>query len=152
MKHPILGTGTLTPLGQQDPTKAALAAQYVRQAISHAIPRQLIIQQLLNGYGKPGITSAVTPAMDGFNTALIPDDFNLTESRTLLQKAGYFPTSPSTPSFWDAYGVYIAGALVAAIVAISALFVFRSRRRPVSTMSTGSAPTLVPGAPPPPPP
>jgi len=151
MKHPILGTGVDTPLGKQDPSKAALAAQYVRQAISHAIPRQLIIGALLYGYGKPGITSAVTPPSDGFNTALIPDDFNLTESRVLLQKAGYFPTTPTAPSFWDAYGVYIAGALVAAVVAVSALFVVRTRRRSgFATPIGGTTPPPSPTSSPPP--
>ena len=151
MKHPILGTGVDTPLGKQDPSKAALAAQYVRQAISHAIPRQLIIGALLYGYGKPGITSAVTPPSDGFNTALIPDDFNLTESRVLLQKAGYFPTTPTPPSFWDAYGVYIAGSFVAAVVAVSALFVVRTRRRPgFASPIGGTTPPPSPTSSPPP--
>ncbi|HZD12382.1 MAG TPA: ABC transporter substrate-binding protein, partial [Candidatus Binatus sp.] len=148
MQQPIIGTGVDTPLGKQDPSKAALAAQYVRQAISHAVPRQLIIDQLLYGYGKPGITSAVTPATDGFNTALIPDSFNLTLSRQLLQKAGYFPTTPTAPSFWDAYGVYLVGALVAAIVAISALFVFRIRRKPVLASSSSGMPPATTSPPP----
>lgn len=143
MQHPVFGTGTDTPLGKQDPSKAALAAKYVRQAISHAIPRQLIIDQLLYGYGKPGITSAVTPAMDGFNTALTPHDFNLTESRILLQQAGYFPTPASTPSFLDAYGIYLIGALVAAVVALAGVFVLRVRRRPVvGSTQTTTTPTL----------
>jgi len=145
MQHPIVGTGVDTPLGKQDPSKAALAAKYVRQAISHAIPRQLIIDQLLYGYGKPGITSAVTPATDGFNTALVAHDFNLTESRQLLQQAGYFPSAPApAPSFLDQYGLYLVGALVAAVVAVSALYVVRVRRKPLpisSTMQPSAQPT-----------
>jgi ABC-type transport system substrate-binding protein len=43
MKHPILGTGVDTPLGQEDPERAAEAARYVRQAISHLVPRQQIM-------------------------------------------------------------------------------------------------------------
>ncbi|MBO0888124.1 hypothetical protein J2P12_03395, partial [Candidatus Bathyarchaeota archaeon] len=138
MKHPIFGTGVDTPLGKSDPSKAALAAKYVRQAISHAVPRDLIIQQLLFGYGFPGITTPVAgnyrtgfPITAGFDTALKPYDFNLTESRQLLQQAGYFPTTPTAPGFWDAYGVYIASALVAAIVAISAVYIYRVRRKPL---------------------
>ena len=145
MRHPVFGTGTDTPLGKQDPSKATLAAKYVRQAISHAIPRQLIIDQLLYGYGKPGITSAVTPAMDGFNTALTPHDFNLTESRLLLQQAGYFPTPVSTPSFIDAYGIYLIGALVAAVVALAGVFVLKTRRRP-AVGSAQTTPTTIPPA------
>lgn len=149
MKHPILGTGVDTPLGKQDPTKAALAAKYVRQAISHAIPRQLIIDQLLYGYGKPGITSAVTPATDGFNTALTPHDFNLTESRNLLMQAGYFPPPPAAaPSFIDAYGFYLITALVVAIVALAAFFVLRIRRKPLTGPSYTTASQQTPTPPP----
>jgi ABC-type transport system substrate-binding protein len=148
MKHPVFGTGTATPLGQADPTKAALAAKYVRQAISYAIPRQLIIDQLLNGYGHAGITTPVVgnyvtgaATTYGFNTALAPYAFNLTKSRQLLQQAGYFPTTPTTPSFWDSYGLYITGALIAAVVALSAVYVLRVRRKPLPPPSTSSQPS-----------
>ncbi|HEX4922333.1 MAG TPA: ABC transporter substrate-binding protein [Candidatus Bathyarchaeia archaeon] len=155
MQHPIFGTGTGTPLGQRDPTQAAAAARYVRQAISHAVPRDLIIQQLLFGEGLSGITTPVAGnyktgfgQVAGFNTALAPYDFNLTESRQLLQQAGYFPTTPTPPGFWDTYGVYIVSALVAAIVAISAVYVLRGRRKalPPPSMSTPSTSSTSPTA------
>lgn len=96
MRHPVLGTGIDTPLGRQDPSKAGLAAKYVRQAISHAIPRQEIINTLLNGYGTPAITTPVLPLSDGFDTQLRPYDYNLTRASELLQLAGY---SASTSDF-----------------------------------------------------
>jgi ABC-type transport system substrate-binding protein len=150
MQHPIFGTGTATPLGQSTPSQAALAAKYVRQAISHAVPRDLIIQQLLYGYGYPGITTPVAgnyktgfATTAGFNTALAPYDFNLTESRQLLQQAGYFPTTPTPQGFWDAYGVYIVSALIAAIVALSAFYFLRIRRKPLQppSMPVASSPS-----------
>lgn len=150
MQHPIFGTGTGTPLGQSNPSQAATAARYVRQAISHAVPRDLIIQQLLFGEGLPGITTPVAgnyrtgfAQVAGFNTALTPYDFNLTESRQLLQQAGYFPTTPTPPGFWEAYGIYIVSALVAAIVAISAVYMFRIRRKtlPPPSMPTSTTPS-----------
>jgi len=102
MRHPVLGTGADTPLGRQDPTKAALAAKYVRQAISYAVPRDQIISDLLNGYGIPAITTPVignyrtkTAGTEGFNTDLQPYSFNLTKSRELLQLAGYSIASGS---------------------------------------------------------
>ena len=101
MRHPILGTGVDTPLGRQDPSKSALAAKYVRQAVSHAVPRDLIIQQLLNGFGNPGITTPVVgdyntgfAVTEGFNTDLEPYSYNLTRARELLQLAGYFSPPP----------------------------------------------------------
>ncbi len=149
MRHPVFGTGTATPLGQKDPTKAALAAKYVRQAISYAIPRQLIIDQLLYGVGHPGITTPVVgdyktgaATTDGFNTALVPYAFNLTKSRELLQAAGYFPAAPAAaPSFWDAYGIYIATVLVAAVVALAGVYVWRFRRKSLAPPSMTTQPS-----------
>src|SRR5207247_8525489 len=135
MQHPIFGTGVDTPLGKSDPSKAALAAKDVRQAISHAVPRDLIVQQLLFGYGYPGITTPVAgnyqtgfAITTGFDTALESYDFNLTDSRQLLQQAGYFPTTPKPPGVWDAYGAYTVSARVARSVA--PLAVIASSTRP----------------------
>ncbi len=136
MRHPILGTGLDTPLGRQDPSKAALAAKLVRQAVSYAVPRELIIEQLLNGYGNPGITTPVVgnyktgfAVAEGFDTELKPYAYNLTQARALLQAAGYFPT-PSTPSsFWEEKGVYVTSALVVAVVALSILYISKLREK-----------------------
>ena len=54
MRHPIYGTGVDTPLGKSDPSRAAEAAEYVRIAFDYAIPRQLIIDNLMAGFGQPG--------------------------------------------------------------------------------------------------
>jgi len=101
MEHPVLGTGANTPLGQSNPSQASVAARYVRQAISYAVPRDQIISQLLNGYGNPAITTPVvgnyrtgTVLTEGFNTALTPYPFNLTKAKQMLQAAGY--TLPTT--------------------------------------------------------
>jgi ABC-type transport system substrate-binding protein len=135
MRHPVFGTGNGTPLGLSDHSKAALAAKYVRQAISYAMPRNLIIQQLLNGYGNPGITTPVIgdyatgyAVTQGFNSNLTPYAFNLTKARELLQAAGYFPAGGPPQSIWDTYGFAIAAVLVAATAALAVIY-FRERRR-----------------------
>jgi ABC-type transport system substrate-binding protein len=144
MKHPIFGTGVNTPLGLSAPSKAALAAKYVRQAISYAIPRDLIIQQLLAGYGNPGITTPVVgnyrtgfAVTDGFNTGLTPYSFNLTKSRQLLQAAGFFPVAPR--SIWETWGFAVTVMLLATAVTLAALYRVEVRRnRPIRS----SPPTL----------
>jgi ABC-type transport system substrate-binding protein len=125
MRHPVLGTGIDTPLGRQDSSKAALAAKYVRQAISYAVPRDQIISQLLNGYGNLAITTPVIgdyktgfAVTEGFNTALAPYRFNLTRARELLQLAGYqqplpplqaqFITKPASINLHE-HGKWITG-------------------------------------------
>jgi len=142
MKHPIFGTGVNTPLGLSDPSKASLAAKYVRQAISYAIPRDLIIQQLLAGYGNPGITTPVVgnyrtgfAVTDGFNNALTPYSFNLTKSRQLLQAAGFFPAAPT--SIWQTWGFAITVMALATAVTLAALYAVEVRRnRPIRSSST----------------
>jgi ABC-type transport system substrate-binding protein len=87
-QHPVWGTGVETPLGKSDPSKAALAAKYVRQAFDYLIPRQLIIDSLLGGFGSPGITHA-SPTQPYFDTTLSPRPYNPEMAKSLLAAAGY---------------------------------------------------------------
>ena len=151
MQHPVIGTGVDTPFAQAHPgnaTAAALAAKYLRQAISYAVPRDQIVGQLLNGYGIPAITTPVVgnyktgiPLTEGFNTALHPYAFNLTKASELIKAAGYVPATPA-PGFFEAYGLYLTIALVAAIVALAGVFVWRTRRKPVTASTMTSQPSM----------
>ncbi len=100
MRHPIFGTGVDTPLGKGNASRAAEAARYVRQAFDYAIPRELIIENLLAGYGEPGATPML-PTQPYFNTSIIPRSYNLTKARELLAMAGYSlaPSPVSAPPF-----------------------------------------------------
>jgi ABC-type transport system substrate-binding protein len=127
MQHPVFGTGVDTPLGKQDPSRAAEAARYVRQAISHLIPRQEIIDTLLAGYGNSGVTTPVTPLSAGFDTSLQPYSYDVTLAKSLLAAAGY-ETGVAPPSGDQTY-LYIAVAVVAVVViAVGALYYFRRKR------------------------
>src|SRR4030042_237983 len=89
MQHPVFGTGVDTPLGKQDPTRAAEAARYVRQAISHLIPRQTIIDTILAGYGSSALTTPITRVTAGYDTSLTPSAYDVTLAKSLLAAAGY---------------------------------------------------------------
>jgi len=101
-RHPIFGTGVDTPLGQSDPSKAAEAARYVRVAFDYAIPRQLIIDNLLAGFGEPGATNML-PTQPYYNTSITARPYNLTAAAEYLEMAGYGvplpPPMPTLPSF-----------------------------------------------------
>jgi ABC-type transport system substrate-binding protein len=151
MLHPIFGTGVNTPLGRSDPSQASLAAKYVRQAISCAIPRDLIIQQLLAGYGNPGITTPVVgdyrtgfAVTDGFNTALTPYSFNLTKSRQLLQAAGFFPAAPT--SIWETWGFAVTVMLLATTITVAALYAVEVRRNRPIRSSPSALPSSLPSS------
>jgi ABC-type oligopeptide transport system substrate-binding subunit len=129
MKHPVFGTGVDTPLGKQDPSRAAEAARYVRQAISHLIPREQIISQITSGYGTPGVTTAVTRVTAGFDTSLQFDSYDPTLAKSLLAGAGYDTgVAPPSGNFLAQYGLYIAVVVVIIVIAIVAVLVLRRRK------------------------
>jgi ABC-type transport system substrate-binding protein len=100
MRHPIFGTGVDTPLGKANASRAAEAARYVRQAFDYAIPRELIIENLVAGYGDPGATPML-PTQPYYNTSIAARSYNLTKARELLAMAGYSlaPSPVSAPPF-----------------------------------------------------
>jgi ABC-type transport system substrate-binding protein len=92
MLHPIFGTGVATPLGMANSSRAAEAAKYVRQAISYAIPRQQIAEELNLTTNPEYMGLGITPyhpLWQGFDGTLHPYEYNLTKAKELLAKAGY---------------------------------------------------------------
>ncbi len=96
MQHPIIGTGVDTPLGQSNPARAAEAARYVRTAFDYAVPRQLIIDNLLAGFGDPGATPML-PTQPYFNASITPRPYDLATAREFLEMAGYTLPGPAPP-------------------------------------------------------
>jgi ABC-type transport system substrate-binding protein len=128
MRHPILGTGVDTPLGQEDSSKAAEAARYVRQAISHLIPRQSIIDTILDGYGTPAVTTPITTLTAGYDTSLEPYSYDVEMAKSLLAAAGYDTgVAPPSEGFLEEYGLYVAIAIVVVVVAVGAIYFVRRR-------------------------
>lgn len=93
MQHPIFGTGVDTPVGKSDPSKAAEAARDIRVAFDYAIPRQLIINNLLAGYGDPAATPML-PSQPYYDNSITARPYDLSQARHYLELAGYtVPTS-----------------------------------------------------------
>ena len=89
MMNPVFGTGTDTPAGKADPTKAADAARSVRSAISHLIPREQIIKNLLAGAGTP-IATLLGPGWGvWYDPSLAPDTYDVQAAVSDLNAAGY---------------------------------------------------------------
>lgn len=89
MMHPIFGTGVETPLGMQDPSRAAEAAAYIRKAISHAMPRDQIVSEIAGGYGRAGTVPIPYSAPEYDHELLKPIAFNMDLARQYMEKAGY---------------------------------------------------------------
>ncbi|WP_342365043.1 glutathione ABC transporter substrate-binding protein [Jeotgalibacillus proteolyticus] len=60
----------------------------VRQAISHAIDKQAIIEGIYDGYGTPAV-GPIPPGVFGFDDSVEPLDYNMDEAKALLEEAGY---------------------------------------------------------------
>ncbi|MDH5770890.1 MAG: ABC transporter substrate-binding protein [Candidatus Bathyarchaeota archaeon] len=123
-RHPVWGTGVDTPLGKSDPTKAAEAARYLRQAVSHCIPRYQIVGEILQGVGTPGDLHAF-PGQAERRTDLEdfpPYSFNLTLARELIEMAGYSYEAPA-PSFLEQYGMYLVFG-IGLVIAIAGTYYF----------------------------
>lgn len=82
MKHPVFGTGELTPLGTPE------AAKFVRKAISHAIPREVIVDQIYEGLAYPGVTSMPKGCI-GFDRTLEPYAYDLDLAIEYMEDAGF---------------------------------------------------------------
>jgi len=112
MRHPIFGTGADTPLGKSTPSRAAEAARYVRTAFDYAVPRQLIIDNLLSGFGDPGATPML-PTQPYYNASITPRPYDLAKAKEFLEKAGYTVPGPSAvtaiPSFILGMSTVISG-------------------------------------------
>ncbi len=80
MKHPVFGTGELTPVGTSE------SAINIRKGISHAIPRHDIIMDDL-AIGIPGVAPYPMYRWD----ELVEYSYNLGLARSYLEMAGYRP-------------------------------------------------------------
>jgi len=89
MQNPVFGTGTDTPAGKSDPSKAAEAARHMRTAISHLIPRERIVRDLLAGGAEP-LASWLGPGWGlWYDPNLKPDTFDINAAADELRAAGY---------------------------------------------------------------
>ncbi len=116
MRHPILGTGELTPAG------TAEAGKYVRKAISHTIQRQLFVDTLMYGLADPA-TSPIPNGCVGYDNALVPYEYNLDTAKTYMEAAGYSLIVIS--EFSQGY-LFLLGLLA---VSSSLIFFIRKNRR-----------------------
>jgi ABC-type transport system substrate-binding protein len=89
LRHPVFGTGVETPLGKQDPSRAFEAAVAIRKAISYAMPRDQIVQEIAAGLGHPGTAAMPWSAPEYDHDLLKPIPLDMDQARSWMTKAGY---------------------------------------------------------------
>ncbi|NHK32962.1 MAG: hypothetical protein FK730_16565 [Asgard group archaeon] len=116
---PWIGTGELCPINSPE------SAKYLRKAISYAIPREIIINDVFNGLASPGVTPWSNIALD-FDELLEPVEYNLDYSKYLTEMAGFyygtipFPCTSTTPIIGLSFGLILIIS-ISTIIAISYL-------------------------------
>ncbi|MHA2357267.1 MAG: ABC transporter substrate-binding protein [Candidatus Heimdallarchaeaceae archaeon] len=116
LKHPQFGTGELCPIPGLDSAKA------IRKAISHAVPRQTIVDEILEGLGAPGIT-ATPDSVVGFNDQLEPYAYDLDLAIEYMEDAGYVIIPPPVTT------TGIAGLVFLAFLGLASVLAFRRFRK-----------------------
>ncbi len=114
MKHPVIGTGELTPVG------TAESAKDLRRSISHAIPRGDIIDDILGGIGVEGVTP-IPPGCIGFDSSLDPYAYDLDLAIAYTEYAGYVIMVPCTTT-----DLLLISAL---LCLVSIVIIFRKKRK-----------------------
>jgi len=107
--HPIIGTGELCPIPGPE------SAKHIRKAMSHIIPRQKIIDELVYSKASPGVTPWPTCTV-GADDTLEPLEYDLNLALTHMKLAGYdVPDEFFSPSVQLGFGF-------GAILSIMSLF------------------------------
>ena len=117
-KHPVFGTGELTPVG------TPAAAKAIRKAISHSVPRDVIVAEILEGLGAPGVTSCPIVSV-AFDPTLEPYSYDLDLAIEYMEDAGFeVYTTPTTPTTTG-----IAGLVFLSFLGLASVLAFRRYRK-----------------------
>ncbi len=134
LRHPILGTGELTPVG------TAAAALAIRKAISHTVPRNVLVNEILEGLAAPA-SNPMPDASVGFDDTLEPYAYDIDLAREYMAEAGYgittspttttSPTSTTSPTTKEKSTISVGSykILLLNFLAIASIFTLRRIRR-----------------------
>jgi Bacterial extracellular solute-binding proteins, family 5 Middle len=135
LNNPYFGTGLGTPLGQSNPSEAHHAALLVRAALSHLIPRQYIVANLLQGLGVVGQTQVNPSFTFAYPTGSAPDTYDPSLAAQELVAAGYTvqgiqpgsnPLPSPTPVVIGTTGVTVPNLLLGSTYTVSGAFTFKN--------------------------
>ncbi|MCG3258305.1 MAG: hypothetical protein H7644_01020 [Candidatus Heimdallarchaeota archaeon] len=118
LKHPVFGTGELTPVG------TPAAAKAVRKAISHSVPRDVIVDQILEGLGAPGVTPCPIVAVC-YDDTLEAYAYDLELAIEYMEDAGFEVITTIPPVTTTG----IAGLVFLSFLGLASVLAFRRYRK-----------------------
>jgi ABC-type transport system substrate-binding protein len=120
MEHPYIGTGESCPIAGED------SARHIRKAISHMVPRDVIVEEILDGIGAPGITGMPDVAV-GFDDTLEPYEYSYETALDHMKAAGF--DVPDLPTPTPAAGIGLAVLMsILALAGASQVFFLKRRK------------------------
>jgi len=120
MEHPYLGTGASCPIA------TAESAKHIRKAISHMIPRDVIVEEILNGIGAPGVTGMPDVAV-GFDTSLVPYEYSIEIALDHMEAAGFDIPDIPTITAPTGFGLVVLMSILA-LAGASQVFFLKRRK------------------------
>ncbi|KGX93996.1 peptide ABC transporter substrate-binding protein [Pontibacillus halophilus JSM 076056 = DSM 19796] len=85
LERPSMNVGYLGFTMNRD---TPLADQKVRQALSHAVPKDQLIEAFYAGLAEPAST-VIPPSIEGYNDELNGYEYDIEKAKSLLEEAGY---------------------------------------------------------------
>jgi ABC-type transport system substrate-binding protein len=116
-EHPYLGTGELCPIPGWE------SGKNIRKAISSMIPREVIVDEILGGLGRPGVTGCPSVAI-GFDESLEPYEYSIALAKSYMEAAGFEYVIPTSTT---GLGLYVVIGILALAGASQVIFLKRRK-------------------------
>ncbi|MGC9779785.1 MAG: hypothetical protein HZR80_11125 [Candidatus Heimdallarchaeota archaeon] len=117
MLHPYIGTGELCPIASEE------SGRHIRKAISHLVPRQVIVDEILDGMGYPGVTHWPKVSI-GFDESLEPYEYSINLALEQIEAAGFDLTTTT-----ETTGVGLVAVIsILALAGATQIFFLKKRK------------------------
>jgi len=120
--HPIIGTGELCPISSPE------SGVHIRKAMSYMFPRDVIVKEILDDLGFPGVT-AWPLTSQGFDESLEPYEYSIGLAKIEMRAAGYEYPEDSITQTTIILGLQF-GAIISSLTLLgSVILVIRYRKQ-----------------------
>ncbi|MHA1442317.1 MAG: ABC transporter substrate-binding protein [Candidatus Heimdallarchaeota archaeon] len=120
MEHPYLGTG------ESCPVSGAASSNAIRKAISHMIPREVIVEEILNGLGYPATTHWPRVSV-GYDFDLEPYKYDLVTALEYMELAGFDVVFPTEVTLDGGFGLITILGILSLAGAVQFFFLRRKK-------------------------